>query len=300
MSSQVEKLTEQEPPQGAVVVGVDGSEHDASVLTAAVAEAVRRSAPLHVRHCHEALDPYLSFTTAGILLHEGEEPRDDVLAAARQIVATLDPDLPVTVDHPPGRPENLLVRASEDAAAVVVGTGRKSRVEELLLGAVALNVAAHSHCPVLVVPPGADPDGSGDVAVGVDGSDHSKVALAEAVDVARTRGAKLVVITTWLHEVVNGIVVTEPGSAEWQQVEGRIRALQQRLLDELDTSGVDVELRPVHGGIRSTLAEESEDAAVLVVGNRGRGGFLGKTLGSVTMDLLKRATCPVLVVHTRS
>lgn len=299
MNTKAEDVTEQQPPAGAVVVGVDGSEHDVVVLTAAVAEAVRRGAPLHIRHCHEALDPYLSFTTAGILLHEGDEPSDDVLEAAEQTVATLAPELSVTVDRPAGRPENLLVKASEDAAAVVVGTGRKSRIEELLLGAVALNVAAHAHCPVLVVPPGADPDGKGEVAVGVDGSDHSRAALLEAIDVARTRKAPLVVITTWLHEVADGYIVTEPGTPEWQQVEARIRALQQRLVDDYDTSGVDVELRPVHGGIRSALAEESKNAAVLVVGNRGRGGFLGKTLGSVTMDLLKRASCPVLVVHTR-
>ena len=63
------------------------------------------------------------------------------------------------------------------------------------------------------------------------------------------------------------------------------------------TGGVDVRPRSVKGGIRSTLAAVSTDAAMVVVGNRGRGGFRSKALGSVTMDLLKRAQCPVLVVH---
>lgn len=300
MNPDAEDLTEQEPPHGAVVVGVDGSEHDADVLTAAVAEAVRRNAPLHVRHCHDQLDPYFAFGATGMVLHsEVARTEDRILRAARESVAVLAPDLPVTVDRPLGRAENQLVEASEHAAAVVVGTGRKSGMEEFLLGAVALNVAAHARCPVLVVPPGADPDGPGEVTVGVDGSDASKVALVEAIEVARTRKAPLVVLTTWLTEVVDGYIVTEPGTPEWARVEDRIRAQQQRMVDEYDTSGVEVELRPVHGGIRATLAEASRDAAVLVVGNRGRGGFLGKALGSVTMDLLKRAHCPVLVVHAR-
>lgn len=300
MNPDVEDLNGQPPPHGAVVVGVDGSERDADVLTAAVAEALRREVPLHVRHCHEQLDPYLAFGASGLPLHsEVPYPGSRVLEVARETVAVLAPDLPVTVDRALGRAENRLVDASEHAAAVVVGTGGKSGVEELLLGSVALNVAAHARCPVLVVPPGADPDGAGEVAVGVDGSDPSKIALVEAIEVARSRQARLAVITTWLTEAVDGYIVTEPDSPEWAQVEDRIRARQQRMVDEYDTGGVEVELRPVHGGIRATLAEASREAAVLVVGNRGRGGFLGKALGSVTMDLLKRAHCPVLVVHAR-
>ena len=301
MNTTVEDLVEQEPPRGAVVVGVDGTDHDAVVLTAAVAVAVRRNAPLHVRHCHEQLDPFLSFGTsvgsAGYVLRENVEVSDGILAAARQAVDTLAPNLPLTVDRPLGRPENLLVKASEDAVTVVVGTGRKSKLEELLLGAVALNVAAHAHCPVLVVPPGVDPDGAGDVVVGVDGGDHSRVALTEALDVARARQATLVVVTAWQVEVLDNQLVTDPATPEWGQVEERIGALQRKILADHDTTGVDVQLRVVHGGIRSVLTDQSTKAAVVVVGNRGRGGFLGKALGSVTMDLLKRADCPILVVH---
>lgn len=291
-------IIEQDPPAGAVIAAVDGSELDALVLTAAAAEALRRGSPLHVRHCREAIDAGLAFGTAGAWVG-ADIPDDsaDVLRVALETLATLDASLTVTADRPAGRPENLLVQASENASLIVVGTGRKSRLEEFLLGAVALNVAAHAACPVLVVPPGSDPDGSGDVVVGVDGSAHSRAALAEGIRVARGRAATLVVVTTWSVEVVNGYVVTEPDSEEWRAVEERIAAMQQDLLDDLDTDGVTVEQRSVKGGIRSTLADFSRGAAVVVVGNRGRGGFRAKALGSVTLDLLKRSTAPVLVVH---
>ena len=191
-------------PTGAVVAGIDGTELDLLILTAAVAESLTRKAPLHVRHCRELLDPNLAIVSAGGWPVTVEDSDGGVLEAARQTVATLAPELDATYDSPAGRPENLLVDASETAALVVVGTGRKARLEELLLGTVALNVAAHATCPVLVVPPGSDADAKGDIAVGVDGSDHSRAAGEEAVRVARARAAELVVVLTGNHDLIYG------------------------------------------------------------------------------------------------
>lgn len=300
MSATIDAVVEQPPPPGAVVAGIDGSELDLLVLTAAAAEAKRRAVPLHVSHAREMVEQTVAFALAGAWPDDAaDDGSADVLAVARETLAELDSGLAVTFQRPPGRPENVLVAASQQAPLVVVGTGRKSRLEEFVLGAVALNVASHACCPVLVVPPGSDPDGPGDVVVGVDGSSQSRAALAAAVELARGRSARLVVATTWNVEVINGYVVTEPDSPEWQQVEERIGDMQRGLLAQVDHEGVDVELRCVKGGPRSTLAELSRGASVVVVGNRGRGGFKSKALGSVTMDLLRRSTSPVLVVRTR-
>lgn len=61
--------------------------------------------------------------------------------------------------------------------------------------------------------------------------------------------------------------------------------------------GVAVDSRLVEGRPAKVLAAASRGAGLLVVGARGRGGFNGLRLGSVSHGAIHGATCPVVVVH---
>lgn len=83
----------------------------------------------------------------------------------------------------------------------------------------------------------------------------------------------------------------------------RLREEEQRLLDDTLSPwqerhpGVTVQRRLVRSRVRPALIEASGEAQLVVAGARGRGGFTGLLLGSVSQALLHHAHCPVAVVR---
>jgi nucleotide-binding universal stress UspA family protein len=140
------------------------------------------------------------------------------------------------------------------------------------------------------------------IVVGVDGSDESKKALAWALDEARLRHTALRVVNAWQLPVfdLSGHALSDlldPAGFERQA----LHVIDQALGDlEGGDSGVEIEKLAPEDAPVPALVEASESAELLVVGSRGRGGFTGLLLGSVSQQCAQHATCPVVVVRQRN
>ncbi|MEP6855941.1 MAG: universal stress protein, partial [Pedococcus sp.] len=263
-------------PRDAVVVGVDGSAASHRAVDVAVAEARRLRRPLHILHA----------TGVGIVPWTTERlAAQDLIAenGARQAKEAA-PDLEVTRETVVANPAAVLVAASETAALVVVDCGGLGRASGLLLGSTSRAVAAHAHCPVLLTPHAGDWKAHGPVVVGVDASEHSVPAIAWAFAEASGRGAPLLAVHTWWWEEPDPFLSGREGEDEWHDVSESQRLEVAEMLAGWQEKYPEVQVSTtlVRGHAPTVLAEESREAQLLVVGTRGRGGFTGLLLGSVS------------------
>lgn len=137
----------------------------------------------------------------------------------------------------------------------------------------------------------------GVVVVGIDGSDASIDALRFAADESRLRSARLRIVCAWTLPVGNeGPGTSWPDPSVYERgAQHAIDAAMTAIGRELE--GIEVEPRVVLGGGASALLENCSDAALVVVGSRGHGGFTGLLLGSVSQQVVLHAPCPVAVVR---
>jgi nucleotide-binding universal stress UspA family protein len=137
------------------------------------------------------------------------------------------------------------------------------------------------------------------VLVGVDGSPESAAALEYAVAEANRRGARLRVVSTYFPEYsVHGH--TEPLTASEPAIEVDVEAQIRRMVGEAlagDAPPPPVEIVVAAGPAAGVLIDKSGEVDVLVLGHRGRGGFASMLLGSVSLQCVLHARCPVIVVR---
>ena len=136
------------------------------------------------------------------------------------------------------------------------------------------------------------------VVIGYDHSRSSDRALDQAGREAAWRGATVTVVNAF-----HWVAATTPVAYIPMNVETSLETAAK----EVAATGVDllrrrypdltVESRVIAGPTADAIAEAARDAEVLVLGNRGRGGFAGLLLGSVSMRTLTLASCPTMIVR---
>ena len=137
------------------------------------------------------------------------------------------------------------------------------------------------------------------VLVGVDGSPNSLKALRLGLQEATWRGIGCRALIAWTYPVMygmeGGVYAVEPATLETSASVALDEAIVAAFPDVADQ--VKITRFTIGGPPAETLIEESKRAALLVIGARGHGGFMGLLLGSISSQVVKHAHCPVLVVH---
>jgi nucleotide-binding universal stress UspA family protein len=136
------------------------------------------------------------------------------------------------------------------------------------------------------------------VIVGVDGSATSLDALREARRMAEALKAPLKVVAAWEYPYLTGPM---PPPYEWnprQEAQQLLTGMVHAVFGDDVPSGVEPVL--AEGSPARVLVDLSAEAQMVVVGSRGRGGFTGLLLGSVSSEVGAHAQCPVLITHRRN
>lgn len=133
------------------------------------------------------------------------------------------------------------------------------------------------------------------VVAGVDGSPDSVLALQWAGFVAARLKVRLEVVTAWDYPPSFGWAAIAP---EWDPAKDAEKILAETIAAAFgDEPPAGIEAVAREGVAARVLLEETQDAALVVVGSRGHGGFVGLLLGSVSANVAEHAQCPVLIIH---
>jgi nucleotide-binding universal stress UspA family protein len=287
-----------------ILCATDFSEVSAKAERYAIALAARYEARLSLLHVDPPmpmLSPYGEIPVDIGMFEEQRRQAELEMKAARERAQAAG----VTVDAEVrgGSPaREILSTARQDVDLIVIGTHGRGGVEHLLLGSVAEKVLRKAQCPVLVVPAGAGADQGvlfSRILCPIDGSAASAAAVAFAVSLARETDG-----TLRLLEVVEPLpVVSEIDALDAEAYEKQAAALARTTLH--DAVGAEVrdwcrvEEEVAFGKASQRIVEAARDGAadIIVMGVRGRNALDLFTFGSTTNDVVRRAGCPVLVVH---
>lgn len=290
--------------QSVVLVGIDGSETSAVAARWAAREARRLGWGLHLV-CAYTLPSYpVASLDGGYAALDDAPIRAGAQAVLDSAVRRVNGEgLRVTSSVETGDAAGVLVELSRDAGLAVVGTRGRGGFADRLLGTVSSALPAHAHCPTVVVPVREGHDvlrPIRSIAVGVDGSESSSVALERAIEEAGLWSAELTAVAAAPMVVGHGMMAVLPAPLDRDAVLAEVAAGLNVTVDGVvGDREITVKRAAIEGTGADVLTELSASTDLLVVGTRGRGGFAGLLLGSTSQTLLHHALCPIMVVPSR-
>lgn len=283
----------------AILVGVDGSDASNAAVEWAAKTAVLEGVELKLVGVY---DISTSNYAPGLIIPQDvvdaiKKDATDAVTEAADLARRAADGVQVSSSIVEGDAARVLLELGKDAGTIVLGTRGLGSVRGLFLGSVSVTVAAHFHGRVVVL---AGKGGDGPVVVGVDDSPVSDAAVGEAFRQASLRKVPLVAVHTWTPldvDALHGYGI-EPDEVSRMSQEAD-EAVAERLAGySSDYPDVVVDKRVLPDEpAKAVLEAAGDDASLILVGSRGRGGFRGLLLGSTSQKILHQSECPVMVVR---
>ena len=284
-----------------IVVGVDESPAAKVAVQWAARDAELRKIPLTLVH---ATSPEVATwpnvrLPAGLARWHREHGRrlvDDAFKVVEDATKHGGP-AEVHTEILPSAAVPTLVDLSKDAEMVVTGCRGSGRWPGRLMGSVSSGLLHYAHCPVAIIhdeDPLMPHPSKAPVLVGIDGSSASELATAIAFDEASRRDVGLIAVHAW-----SDVDVSEWPGIDWPATQSMAEeVLAERLAGwQEQYPDVQVSRTVVRDEPARQLVQRSEEAQLVVVGSRGRGGFAGMLVGSVGETVAQMARMPVIVAR---
>ena len=287
--------------QSGIVVGVDDSPTAAAAVEWAAQDAELRRIPLTLVH---AISPNLTSwrdtpLPPGLAQWQKEHGRRLLEDAAKIVEKACQHGGPTKIHSRilSSAAVATMIDMSRDAEMVVTGCYGDGRSSSRRLGSVSSGLLRHASCPVAIIHSGKTAVPNEErmpVLVGVDCSPASESAAAVAFDEASRRGVGLVVLHAW-----SDVDVLEWPDLDWPAAQSVSERMLADRLVRWQEQYPDVNVRRIVTRDQPTrqLIAHSEEAQLLVVGSRGRGGFDDMLVGSVSESVALLVKTPVIVTR---
>ncbi|MGW5122872.1 universal stress protein [Streptomyces sp. NPDC004069] len=293
-----------------VIVGVDGSAESLAAVEWAAREAVRRDRPLRLVHARNWQRRQAEGEPANAAQRQLARR---TLRQAEERVRGFVPDVHLTYEQVEGPATAALLKATERAELLVLGSRGLSGFTGVLVGSVAQGVVATAPRPVVLVRAGeaaedehvpAD-DGSPstrtgfrDVVLGIDLADACDEVLEFAFEAARLRHARLRVVYAWqppsaisLGPGDIGLINDPAQAAEWRGFLSTVLKVWRDKYPEIEVLETVVE-----GKASTVLVRAASAASLLVVGRCRSERPTVPRIGPVTHAAVHHVRCPLAVV----
>lgn len=271
-----------------IIVGTDGSIRARYAVLEAARIARLYSRPLRILTAHSPLFAIVAFDP---------EPTGDevarlelILSDSKDAVRDRFADIEIETEWAVGHAADVLVEASRNAAAIVVGARGQGAVHRMLVGSVATKVATLAHSPVYVVRAGEfNPDGP--VTVGLSPEEASMPALECGMRIARAERTSLRALRAHQHAAAGLSNMSEGEHKDWLRAEiQRSVSRTEDTFEAIAGQHADVTSLFVHIQAHATdcLIDASRISRLVVIAPNDKGPEQ-KSLGSVALAVLHHA-----------